>query len=214
MMIFGCTVSLKTFKSAFMLLLIQTEQHKQSFQHTSLFLCYRHLNNRSTGIKVYLGINTYCDQMKVSYHLYCNTYHLPPGGGDNLFITVYVIESFIQEILILKQVFMKRDTDSFIKFFYYYYFVQMNIYRFLKDLSNVVRTTSKLCYFVRESWSPIYLLHGLQTDMSDYYNSDLILIQHNTNIHYIDKSIGSPSLEQKNALPNLWQQRWEHNSCI
>ncbi len=33
-------------------------------------------------------------------------------------------------------------------------------------------------------------------------------------IHYIDKSIGTPSLEQKNALPNLWQQRWEHNSCI
>ncbi len=26
-----------------------------------IFLCYRHLNNRSTGIKVYsLGINTYC----------------------------------------------------------------------------------------------------------------------------------------------------------
>ncbi len=40
----------------------------------------------------------------------------------------------------------------------------------------------------------------------------------NTNdlyIHYIDKSIGTPpSLEQKNALSNLWQQRWEHNSCI
>ncbi len=34
-------------------------------------------------------------------------------------------------------------------------------------------------------------------------------------IHYTDKSIGTPpSLEQKNALPNLWQQRWEHNSCI
>ncbi len=37
-------------------------------------------------------------------------------------------------------------------------------------------------------------------------------------IHYIDKSIGTPpSLEQctsKSALPNLWQQRWEHNSCI
>ncbi len=33
--------------------------------------------------------------------------------------------------------------------------------------------------------------------------------------HYIDKSIGTPpSLEQKNALPNLWQQRWKHNSCI
>ncbi len=33
------------------------------FNHTSLFLCYRHLNNRSTGIKVYsLGINTYCLQ--------------------------------------------------------------------------------------------------------------------------------------------------------
>ncbi len=40
----------------------------------------------------------------------------------------------------------------------------------------------------------------------------------NTNdlyIDYIDKSIGTPpSIEQKNALPNLWQQRWEHNSCI
>ncbi len=32
-------------------------------------------------------------------------------------------------------------------------------------------------------------------------------------MHYIDKSIGTPpSLEQKNALPKLWQQRWEHNS--
>ncbi len=35
-----------------------------------------------------------------------------------------------------------------------------------------------------------------------------------SNIHYIAKSIGTPSLEQKNALPNLWQQRWEHNSCV
>ncbi len=37
------------------------------FNHTSLFLCYRHLNNRSrpTGIKVYsLGINTYCLQLR------------------------------------------------------------------------------------------------------------------------------------------------------
>ncbi len=51
---------LKTFKSAFMLLLIQKEQHSL-FNHTSLFLSYRHLNNRSTGIKVFsLGINTYC----------------------------------------------------------------------------------------------------------------------------------------------------------
>ncbi len=33
------------------------------FNHTELCLCYRHLNNRSTGIKVYsLGINTYCLQ--------------------------------------------------------------------------------------------------------------------------------------------------------
>ncbi len=38
---------LKTFKSAFMLLLVQKEQHSL-FNHTSLFLCYRHLNNRST----------------------------------------------------------------------------------------------------------------------------------------------------------------------
>ncbi len=49
---------------------------------------------------------------------------------------------------------MKRDTDSFIYLFLK--FVQMNI--FLKDLSNsyFVRATSKLCYFVRELWSPIY----------------------------------------------------------
>ncbi len=33
--------------------------------------------------------------------------------------------------------------------------------------------------------------------------------------HYMGKSTGTPpSLEQKKALPNLWQQRWEHNSCI
>ncbi len=34
----------------------------------------------------------------------------------------------------------------------------MNIYIFFKDSSNehIVRTTSKLRYFVRESWSPIY----------------------------------------------------------
>ncbi len=34
----------------------------------------------------------------------------------------------------------------------------MNIYIFLKDVSNehFVRATSKLCYFVRELWSPIY----------------------------------------------------------
>ncbi len=38
---------LKIFKSAFMLLLVQKEQHG-IFNHTSLFLCYRHLNNRST----------------------------------------------------------------------------------------------------------------------------------------------------------------------
>ncbi len=35
-----------------MLLLVQKEQHKRSFNHT-LFMCYRHLNNSSTGIKVY-----------------------------------------------------------------------------------------------------------------------------------------------------------------
>ncbi len=28
------------------------------------------------------------------------------------------------------------------------------------------------------------------------------------------KVLAPPSLEQKNALPNLWQQRWEHNSCM
>ncbi len=38
---------LKTFKSAFMLLLVKKEQHSL-FNHTSLFICYRHLNNRST----------------------------------------------------------------------------------------------------------------------------------------------------------------------
>ncbi len=37
---------LNTFKSAFMLLLIQKEQHSL-FNHTSVFLCYRHLNIRS-----------------------------------------------------------------------------------------------------------------------------------------------------------------------
>ncbi len=55
---------LKTFKSKFMLLLILKEQHSL-FNHTSLFLCYRHFNNisRPTGIKVYsLGINIYCLQ--------------------------------------------------------------------------------------------------------------------------------------------------------
>ncbi len=30
----------------------------------------------------------------------------------------------------------------------------------------------------------------------------------------LPKVLALPSLEQKNALPNLWQQRWEHNSCI
>ncbi len=41
------------------------------------------------------------------------------------------------------------------------------------------------------------------------------VIKNAYNIHYIGKSIGTPpSLEQKNALPNLWQQQWEHNSCI
>ncbi len=30
----------------------------------------------------------------------------------------------------------------------------------------------------------------------------------------LPKVLAPPSLEQKNALPNLWQQRWEHNSCI
>ncbi len=39
---------LKTFKSALMLLLVQKEQLKPFFNHTSLFLCYRHLNNKST----------------------------------------------------------------------------------------------------------------------------------------------------------------------
>ncbi len=38
---------LKTFKSAYMLLLVQKEQHS-IFINTSLFLSYRHLNNRST----------------------------------------------------------------------------------------------------------------------------------------------------------------------
>ncbi len=43
---------LKTFKSAFMLPLVQKEQHKNCiFNHTPLFLCYRHLNNRNTGEK-------------------------------------------------------------------------------------------------------------------------------------------------------------------
>ncbi len=31
---------------------------------------------------------------------------------------------------------------------------------------------------------------------------------------YCQKYWHTPSLEQKNALPNLWQQRWEHNSCF
>ncbi len=35
------------------------------FNHTELCLCYRHLNNRSTGIKVYsLGINHNCQQSR------------------------------------------------------------------------------------------------------------------------------------------------------
>ncbi len=50
--------------------------------------------------------------------------------------------------------------------------------------------------------------HERETRLSEPYRNRY------TYIHYIDKSIGTPSLEQKNALPNLWQQRWEHNSCI
>ncbi len=54
-----------------------------------------------------------------------------------------------------EQVFMKRDTDSII----YFYFVKMNIYIYIKDSINehFVRTTSKLRYFVRESWSQLFL---------------------------------------------------------
>ncbi len=68
--------------------------------------------------------------------------------------TVFVIESFIQEIPTVKQVLLKGDTDSFIECFILFKL----IYIFLKDLSNehFVRTTIKLRYFVRESWSPIY----------------------------------------------------------
>ncbi len=52
---------------------------------------------------------------------------------------VFDIESFIQEIPIVKQVFKKWDTDSFIEFFFLHwiFFVQMNIYIFkrLKQLT-------------------------------------------------------------------------------
>ncbi len=31
-------------------------------------------------------------------------------------------------------------------------------------------------------------------------------------LHYMDKSIGTPTtLEQKKALPKLWQRRWKYN---
>ncbi len=67
---------------------------------------------------------------------------------------VFDIESFIQEISIVKQVFTL--TPSFI---FLFDFVQINIYIYSKDSRNehFVRTTSKLRYFVRESWSPIYI---------------------------------------------------------
>ncbi len=43
---------------------------------------------------------------------------------------VFDIESLIQEIPIVKQVFMKWDTDSFIDLFLFYFFVQINLYIF------------------------------------------------------------------------------------
>ncbi len=71
---------------------------------------------------------------------------------------VFDIEWFIQEISIVnKYLWRETPTPSFI----YFDFVKMNIYIYIyiKDSINehFVRTTSKLCYFVRESWSPIYL---------------------------------------------------------
>ncbi len=48
---------------------------------------------------------------------------------------VFDIESFIQEIPTVKQVFMKWDTDSFINFFFFF-LNEYTVYIFLKDLSN------------------------------------------------------------------------------
>ncbi len=77
---------------------------------------------------------------------------------------VFDIESFIQEIQTVKQVFMNRDTDS-IDFFILFKLIYIYIY--LKDLSNkyFVRTTSKLRYFVREWWSPIYIYKKICLDL-------------------------------------------------
>ncbi len=113
---------IKTFKSAFMLLLPRKSNTNGLFNHTSLFLCYRHLNNRSTGIKVYsLGINIYCLQQR-SNRKYLNisivTLIIFCQEVETTYLkNVFDIESFIQEISTVKQVFMKWDTDSFIDLF-------------------------------------------------------------------------------------------------
>ncbi len=39
-------------------------------------------------------------------------------------------------------------------------------------------------------------------------------VKHEHTYTILPKVLAPPSLEQKNALPDLWQQRWEHNSCI
>ncbi len=63
----------------------------------------------------------------------------------------------------------------------------------------------------------VQILHSILSMLTKHAELQkfIILGKGKLHVHYIAKSIGTPpSFEQKKALPKLWQQQWEHNSCI